>query len=647
MYASIIMNLFSLLLSSDKRLLFAVCLSIAIFVVCALMAIVFLVLIMMHYSNNQLLKNPVNKDTIAFEIIGACNIFSVSSKYPYSVIMWMMMANVLIVLIAIYLVFFGKTDLNKSITNSLKTMFSLPVAGVVILFAGFSLLVFGICFYFFMQTKSEINAANTKIEAFNNYLLNHMYFTDNNVLAPLRNIPSSSIDIINNIEASLHAYLSKKSSDMDLSDYGKLFFTYNLYQHYCQMGLINGENLGSTLENTFNTLNILKYFISLNTNNNTNTNTIETFEDNKNDIKSGTNADVSGIKSSIRVKNMFSDVTFTDWNAATSLMSKYTFIKDYSNQYIKLIQNTEITDKGNKISSKRIFDAANYSSNVCVNASEMANSFNLDKGLNSFITMAVFIAIVTVLPFILIWFLLSSNAGAILDATFKKDIYDTSISNIDVQGTKLTQLSKKVDSIMEKIKILNDSTGTKEGGSKLHKKKKGGVGEGETGTVSPESVKDEKYLDYVSTLESTVQEIEDIVNSMNDSVNTIHTIREDNDDLQEKIYAAEAAKKTAEAAAEAAKKTAEAAAEAAAEAQRNYDKKTKEIFAKLKVNTYITIAIGILNKIIDRYINTDTILKTDEFKGIKTEKILEIFKNIIESTNHIKVIQYLVNDKTN
>jgi len=416
------------------------------------------------------------------------------------------------------------------------------------------------------------------------------------------------------------------------------------------MGLINGENLESTLENTFNTLNILKYFISLSNENKS----TETFVDTditviqkgsdtaRKEIQAGSDTARKEIQagantlSNIRVKNLFSDVKFTDWNAATSLMSKYTFIKDYSNQYIKLIQNTE---NGNKISSKILLDAANYSSNACVNASEMANSFNLDKGLNSFITMAVFIAIVTVLPFILIWFLLSSNAGAILDATFKKDVYDTSISNIDVQGTKLTQLSKKVDSIMEKIKILNGSPVT--GGSKLHKKKKGG-GEGEPVKLdevkldevklddvkvelkeeSKPKTKDEKYLDYVSTLESTVQEIEDIVNSMNDSVNTIQTIREDNDDLQEKIYAAEAAATKADADA------------AEAEAQKKYDIKTKEIFAKLKVNTYITNAVKILSKI-NEYLTNNT--KTDEIKKIN--------KNISESNGRIQAIKGILEDK--
>ena len=89
----------------------------------------------------------------------------------------------------------------------------------------------------------------------------------------------------------------------------------------------------------------------------------------------------------------------------------------HSNQYIKLIQNI---DNGDNISAKILLNAANFASTASVNASGMANSFSLDKGLNSFIYMAVFIAIVTVMPFILIWLLLSSNAGSIIDLTLKK-----------------------------------------------------------------------------------------------------------------------------------------------------------------------------------------------------------------------------------
>ena len=754
MYASIIMNLLSLLWTSDKVLFGLIITSLAIFLVCALMAITFLVLIMIHYSNNQLIKNPLNKDNIAYLIIDACNIFSVSSHYPYAVILWLMIANVLLIICAITRVFTGK---KSKLKESIKSSNSLSIIIVVMLFAGFSLLVFGICFYFFMKTKSEINASSGKIEAFNTYLLEHMYFTDKAVLAPLQNIPSSSIDIINNIEASLYAYLSKPSDQMRKDDYGKLFFTYNLYQHYSQMGLIN-NNLGNTLENTFNIANIFKYYIALN---NLKSGT-ETFEDyygvnntskdvnvritkasreaeagfnkttrdaekgfnkttrdaelgfnkttmdaekgfnkttrdaesglnkttrdaesgfnkttrdaesgfnkttreidkgfNKTtrEIESGfnktTNALAPGFNQStkeieqgfnqstkeltsgfnditsglinIRVKNLFSDVTFSEWNAANSLMSKYTFIKDYSNQYIKLIHNT---NNGDYISQGVLLNAANYSATVCINASGMANSFSLDKGLNSFINMAVFIAIVTVLPFILIWILLTSNAATIMDISVKKEKYETVNNNIDDEGAKLSGLNNELENILEKIANAEKVQGGSNKNKNKNKNKKGGDQSDNYGRVREdfgpvkELRKELKYVEFATDLNSIVEKIVEIANTMKESMDVIMKTPPDYEN--------------------------------------DFTNKSNVQRVKNKTSDYMENALKIVKKIIDKFNikaeitkeNQDVIINTFTNNAKLTldnsEKklIIDKFTNIFELYNRLTVIKDLIKDKS-
>jgi hypothetical protein len=465
MKTSVIINLWNVLVENDRLLLFFICLSTLIFIVCALMAIILLMLIMMNYSNAQLIKNPLNKDTIAYQMRDACNInlTRVSSNYPYGVIMWLLFINLIIIIIAVGYTFTGKGSDGKERVENNKKLFGSNIwfgALVLILFAGVSVLMFGICYLFFSKTKKSINHANVNVAKFNSLVSSSMYSTDTEILKILRSLPTSTIDITNKIDSVLQLYVSKlkKTSPKQLEkDLSELFFTFNLYQHYIKMGINqNNTAVSNALMSVFNSTNILKY-------------TIGKSEDAKEDSEeNGEN-----IKSSV-----FTDVDSSSWPAADYLISKYTFIKDYSNNYIQLIQNSDYyTGKFQEIATPQLLlKAANNTSNNSISASQLANSFNLNASLNSFISMAVWIAIITILPFILIWIILSGTAEGSMELLLQKE-FDTNVDKtISNSKTRLYELQSTLASLERQIKKDNkpeesesDSENLKDDFSQLNK----------------------------------------------------------------------------------------------------------------------------------------------------------------------------------
>ena len=444
MKTSVIMNLISVLMENDPVLLGLIGLSTLIFIVCALMAVILLMLIMMNYSNAQLIKNPLNKDTIAYQMRDACNInlTRISANYPYGVIMWLLFINLLIIIFAVVRIFnnFSNDDAgNERVENNKKLFGSSKTSAViiVILFAGVSVLMFGICYLFFSKTKNTINNANQNVTKFNDLVSSSMYTTNAEILKQLRAMPTNTIDITNNIENALTIYFKDtkgKKSEQFVTDLSQLFFTFNLYQHYIEMGVNqNNTAVSSALISVFNTTNIFKYAIGKSS-------------DAKTDAES--NGETSETKSSV-----FTDVDSSSWPAADYLISKYTFIKDYSNYYIQLIQNNDFytNDMKSTLTPQTLLQAANIASNSSVEASQLANSFNLNASLNSFISMAVWIAIITVLPFVVIWFILSGTAEGSMEILLQKEIDTNADKTIADSNTRLYEIKNTLTSLERRI----------------------------------------------------------------------------------------------------------------------------------------------------------------------------------------------------
>ena len=421
------------------------------------MAAILTLLIIINTSNDKLKKNPLNKETVAYEIQEACNILYITSKYPYGVIIWLMSINILLVIYALIRVFSSTESKPEAATVENKSSLGnrLTLILVVIVFTIITAFVFGICLYFFLNAKLQINIVNANIVDFNGYIIQNIYKTAD-ILVPLQNVPTNSLQIMHNIEESIINYLDShdKKYFKDENNYktitndlGKLFFTFDLYHHYNDMGL-NNPNLHSALKNIFNLTNIFKYTIY-------------------NNIKiNQTGPDVAA-NDTEQNPTIFKDTVNGSWPATDNLIKKYTFIKDYSNQYIELVQSSvskENNINGNIIPGECLLNAANIAANVCVNASQKANNFDLESSLSSFMTMSTFILIATALPFIIIWLLLMTDMGAKFQTSVIKDTENNASKNIKTKETEMVEIQNEFTKLKETYNTIN-ATNTTNGGT--------------------------------------------------------------------------------------------------------------------------------------------------------------------------------------
>jgi hypothetical protein len=452
MNASLFINFFKLLLNRDNTLFGILLVCLLINIICLIIAAIFTILIILDTSNDKLKKNPLNKETLTFEIQDACNILFMTSKYPYGIIIWLMFVNIILTIYALIRVFTNPNIKKEESTD--KTLLGnsrLTLIVVVIVFAILNVIVFGICLYLFLYTKLKINTINNYIVDFNGYIIQNMYKTQD-ILLPLQNMPSNSLQIMHNIEESIINYLEshdeayfkdENNYKVITNDLGKLFFTFDLYQHYIQMGL-NNPSLHSALKNIFNITNIFTYTIH-------------------NNIQ----INISGPDSTnetLQEPSIFKDTDNSTWPATDNLIKKYTFIKDYSNQYIELVQNSISKNekseiRGNTIQGECLLNAANIASNVCVNASQKANNFNLESTLNSFMFMSTFILISLALPFIIIWLILMTDIGSKFQSSVTKETEKNSLDNIKTKETEIANIKDEFNKLENTYKINNTLNG--------------------------------------------------------------------------------------------------------------------------------------------------------------------------------------------
>ena len=457
MNASLFINFFKLLFEKDTVLFGLLLVCLLINIICVIMAAILTLLIIINTSNDKLKKNPLNKETVAYEIQEACNILYITSKYPYGVIIWLMSINILLVIYALIRVFSSTESKPEAATVENKSSLGnrLTLILVVIVFTIITAFVFGICLYFFLNAKLQINIVNANIVDFNGYIIQNIYKTAD-ILVPLQNVPTNSLQIMHNIEESIINYLDShdKKYFKDENNYktitndlGKLFFTFDLYHHYNDMGL-NNPNLHSALKNIFNLTNIFKYTIY-------------------NNIKiNQTGSDVAA-NDTEQNATIFKDTVNGSWPATDNLIKKYTFIKDYSNQYIELVQSSvskENNINGNIIPGECLLNAANIAANVCVNASQKANNFDLESSLSSFMTMSTFILIATALPFIIIWLLLMTDMGAKFQTSVIKDTENNASKNIKTKETEMVEIQNEFTKLKETYNTIN-ATNTTNGGT--------------------------------------------------------------------------------------------------------------------------------------------------------------------------------------
>jgi len=205
--------------------LFALLLSFVIFI----LVIVYTIILFNDYKNSTLIKNPLNRESLDYNIsrglsFNPKSVFDKNVKYKFVLFLILPVIIFILCLIIIYLIYAEEAPVNTVVKL---------IVGLLIIQSVISIIVNFIAFY---SINKEIEAIQTKISNFNNYALMNFY-TKPDFLAVLQNVPTNSFSLIKAIEIALDNM--DPNDKKDPVQVSKAILTLNIYIHLQRMGYQN------------------------------------------------------------------------------------------------------------------------------------------------------------------------------------------------------------------------------------------------------------------------------------------------------------------------------------------------------------------------------------------------------------------------
>jgi hypothetical protein len=317
--------------------------------------------------NSNLIKDPLNNETVEYTLLNAYTLNG--SKYKFMII-------ALIGILISGLLIFSLINVYKK-SGSMPMKFLSIVVGIVV-----AIILYITSLYL---THSSTRVIQRRVSDFNSYLKTHVFpgiFPKlyNGPLSDLAVTPENNLDttkIINNILIS-YTYVPNtiiksdgtKITESNEKQLGRVFFTLNMYQHY--LSVCNNINAPSCISSVFHPVPIMQNYL--------NTSPAINF--------------LSGLVSS--------------WSPSDYLNNRYTFIEDNTDAYIAIIKEYQIRkgQKGEGLADASTYtdtvlmDAASDSQSYCSEATYIANNFEYNSVITTFLNMATITALLFAGPFL-------------------------------------------------------------------------------------------------------------------------------------------------------------------------------------------------------------------------------------------------------
>lgn len=337
-------------LSNDSTAVSTILVIIAflLFIIAAIASVVILYIFQSDYFDSLLIKNPLNVQTTKYNITDSCSLSNARYKY----IMFLFIGcTIFVLLVASTIVAYQQMQTQPGI----KDVYTVCL-GITIVYS----ILLGIYLWVYFTTDHAMSFVQNQIRDYNKIVAQNM---SSAVMSQLKMVPANSIDEMYIIQRALYTFVPSKDKKQQVSELISLFFTLNLYKHYLKMGTVNINLITDCLNNVFDKTQLLLFRASLS-----------------------------------------ADLSISTWSPTDYLDSKYTFIEDYSELYIKMILEGKNDCKITK--SQNILKVA---SNKCGSLTELisykANTFRFDNTFTSFMNLASVTIATFVLPLLFIGYM--------------------------------------------------------------------------------------------------------------------------------------------------------------------------------------------------------------------------------------------------
>lgn len=191
---------------------------------------------------SELLKNPINRESFAYNVARSGSLFGSRYKYP---LLWMIpMVGLIFCLLGLKATTAkGEGQDKGAIPGSIMAvLFACSAQSFVALLANFIIIYL---------TNRVLRVTTARIGAYNQYVLSRI-IVNANFLAQLQTVPQNSFAMTNTVRAALLSL----NKDASIEEIAKAIFTLNLFIHYQKMGQRN-IHLGDALNQTFRLSSLL------------------------------------------------------------------------------------------------------------------------------------------------------------------------------------------------------------------------------------------------------------------------------------------------------------------------------------------------------------------------------------------------------
>lgn len=312
----------------------------------------------MYYIDSKLKKNPLNHESPEYMIINACSLRG--SHFKYILFPVISVASIIMMGFILYQLMNSKQETSNA--QIMELMFVVPLAIILI----FVLLVY---LYIFFSVRNTMSQVQRNIAMFNNSVATNIYPP---VMKMLTTIPNNSVEALGTITKVLKSYKPSGSSAKTNEELARIFFTCNLYQHYLKMGIDNYENLADCMSNVFNTTNLMRYKMA----------------------KIHKHAWYKSWWYMFRLETSISKI----WCPADYLDRKYTFIEDFSDNYVSILKSP--ASKNKNLKKVNLVAVSSLCSAMTQDASYYANRFSFQDAFYAFVVLVATTAVVFMLPFV-------------------------------------------------------------------------------------------------------------------------------------------------------------------------------------------------------------------------------------------------------